>query len=80
VAKRKLKTKEAVQVFLEHLEPGDQKTHGDLVKMLQEHVKGVSPTQCSGMIYRCRTNADGVLEKTDKFIHWLKRAQRHKTA
>jgi len=63
VSRRTFKTKEAIQVFSKHLQPGEEKTHGELVEMLQKHIKGIGPTQCSGMIYRCRTNVDGILEK-----------------
>ncbi|HLR00467.1 MAG TPA: hypothetical protein VK102_08820 [Sphingobacterium sp.] len=66
MSKTKVTTEEGMQVLLENLKPGEQKTPGELIKLLQSHIEGISSTQCYGIIYRSWTNADAVLQKKGK--------------
>src|SRR5699024_8359336 len=63
---RRVTMEEGMQILLEELQPGEEKTPRDLINILQGNIEGISNTQCYGIIYRARTNADGVLQKKGK--------------
>lgn len=63
---RRVTMEEGMQILLEELQPGEEKTPRELINILQENIEGVSNTQCYGIIYRARTNTNGVLQKKGK--------------
>lgn len=57
---------EANKVITNSLKTSDRKVFGELVEILKEKFKGITDTQCHGIIYRAYSKKDAVLVKEGK--------------
>src|SRR5699024_1866431 len=70
VSRRTFKTKEAIQVFSKHLQPGEEKTHGELVEMDQK-IRQVKEDIQNIPVAKFKTTED--FEKLQRSLHYLEK-------